>query len=151
MWPTSTALPTTSLPAQPSCRAAFALVHAANVGGERPGKVAAGRHVAQVVVELVGAADHVLAAFESAVDNHGQAFAERLRIVLEPHGPEITRGAVEELLQLFGLHGAQLRRADGAQQLGLVHLVIAAQKCGHAVPGIVPAAVLAAAPRLSAM
>ncbi len=108
---------------------------------ERPGEVAARRHVAQVVVELVGAADHVLAAFESLVDDHRQAFAERLRIVLEPHRAKIASRTVEVLLQLFSLHGAQLRSADCAQQLGLVHLVIAAQKCGHAVPGIFPAAI----------
>ena len=36
------------------------------------------------------------------------AVFERLGVGLEAHRPEIARGAVEELLQLFGLHGAQL-------------------------------------------
>ncbi len=128
--------------------AILALVHVADVGGERPGEVAAGGHVAQVVVELVGAADHILSAFEGAVDNHGEAFAERLRVVLEPDGTEIAGRTVEELLQLFGLHGAQLGRTKSAEELGLVHLVIAAEKCCHAVPGIFAAAVFRCHPML---
>ncbi len=43
-------------------RAGFAFIHAADVGAQGPGEVAARRDVAQVVVELVGACHKVLAA-----------------------------------------------------------------------------------------
>ena len=84
MWPTSTALPTTSLPAAVCrLRAGLAFVHAANVGGSVQVKSRPGTHVAQVIVELVGAGDQVLAAFERFVDDDGQAVAERLCIGLQ--------------------------------------------------------------------
>ena len=87
-----------------------------------------------MVVELVGAADQVLAAFEGLVDDHGKSIAQRRVIVGEADRSEISGGAVEELLELRGLHGAQVGGPDRAQELGFVHLVVAAQERGHAVP-----------------
>ncbi len=103
----------------------------------RPGEIAARNDVAEVVVELVGAADHVLAAFEGLVDDDGEAVARAAcRRASRPTGPEVAGGAVEELLEFRRLHGAQLGRAEHAQQLGFVHLVVAAQEGGDAVPGV---------------
>ncbi len=87
-----------------------------------------------MVVELVGAADHVFAAFEGLVDDHGEAVFKRFGIVGEAHGTEKAGGGVKELLEFLGLHGAEFGCADGAEELGLVDLVIAAEKGGNAVP-----------------
>src|SRR5580704_482967 len=89
-------------------RTSLAFVYAADVGEHGPKEVAAGDNVAQVVVELVGAADHVLAALERFVDHHGKAFGERRADRLETDRTEITSGAVEEMLEFFSLHGAKL-------------------------------------------
>ena len=89
-----------------------------------------------MVVELVGAADHVVAAFEGLVDDDGEAFAQRGGFRLEANRAEVAGGGVQELLELFSLHGAQFGCADGAEELGFVDLVIAAQEGGHAVPGV---------------
>ena len=112
MWPTSTALPTTSLPAQLSLRACLALVHAANVGQHCPVKIAARHHVAQVVVELVGAGDQVLPAFQRLVHDHRQSVAQRLVIVLQSHRAQKSRRPLEILLQAPrpAWCGAPLRR-----------------------------------------
>ncbi len=118
------------------CRAVFSFVHAANIGAERPGEVAAGRYVAKVVVQLIGAADQVLAAFEGLVDDHYEAVSRRgdLRIRLEPNRAQVARRSIEELLQLLGLHRAEFGSADRPQQFCLIHLVIAAQKRRNAAP-----------------
>ena len=48
----------------------LAFVDVPDVGGEGGGEVAAGRDVAVVVVELVGAGNEVVAVFEAEVEDH---------------------------------------------------------------------------------
>src|SRR5215469_15722376 len=114
--------------------AGLALVYAADIGAEGPGEVAARNHVALVIVELVGAADHIFAALERLVDDDGESVAERRVVVRETDRAEVPGGAAEELFELCSLHGAQFGRSQRSQQLGLVDLVVAAQEGGHALP-----------------
>ena len=86
-----------------------------------------------MVVELVGAADHVLAAFEGLVDDHSKSIAQRRVVVGEADRSEISAGALKNCsARRFAWCAG--RRADRAHELGFVHLVVAAQECGHAVP-----------------
>ena len=134
MWPISTALADYEGACAVGFGAGFAFVDAADVGQEGPGEVAAGNDVALVEVEPVGAADHVFAAFEGPVDDDGKAVAERGGFGLEANGAEIAGGRVQELLEFLGLHGAEFGCADGAEKLGFVDLVIAAEEGGNSMP-----------------
>ena len=67
----------------PIDRTAFALVHAADIGGEGPREIAARHNVAQVVVQLVRACNQVLSAFKRFVDHHRQAVFQRLGVGLQ--------------------------------------------------------------------
>ena len=48
-------------------RTSFALRYVADIGNHRGPKILARRNIAKVIIEFVGAADHVLAALESPV------------------------------------------------------------------------------------
>ena len=85
---------------------------------------------------MLAPADEVLAAFEGFVHDDRETVFERLCVRLQSDRSEEACWPVEELRKLFGLHGAQFDRADGAHQLGLVDLVVAAQERGNAVPRV---------------
>ena len=115
-------------------RAALALDGIADVGCDGGGEVAARRDVAEVVVELVGAGDHVGAAFEGLVEDDGDVFAERIFCCGEANRAQVPGGAIEPGLQLFGAHIAQLARAGDIEQLGFVDRMVATQEDGERLP-----------------
>ena len=103
---------------------------------QRPRKIAPRHHIAQVIIQLVRAATRFLRPSSDLSTTTVRPICQRLVIVLQSHRAQKSCRPVEILLQFLGLHGAQLRRAHRAQQLGLVHLVVAAQKRRHAMPRI---------------
>ena len=114
--------------------AALAFERVANVRGDGGGEVAAGRDIAEVIVEFVGAGDHVGAAFEILIEHDGEAVAEKLLCGGEADRPEIAGRTLEPGLELLRAHIAELARASDAEQLGLVHRVIAAEEDGERLP-----------------
>ncbi len=107
-----------------------AFVDVADVGDARPGEVAAWRDVAEVVVEFVGSADHIFAAFESLVDDdeRGARIAFVCGKDFEADGAEVASWAFEVESEFFGDHGAEFGYVGGGHQLGLVDEVVAAQE-----------------------
>ncbi len=109
------------------------LVDVADVGDARPGEVAAGHDIPEVIVHLVGAADHIFAVFESFIDDDecGAGIAFVCGKDFEADRAKVSGGAFEVESKLFGDHGAQLGHVSDSHQLGLIDEVVAAQKGNH--------------------
>ena len=90
-------------------RAAFTFRHIANIGNRRPLEVPLRRHIAEVVVKLIGPADHVLALGEGVIKDHDQS--RRLKVFrdLQANWPEISCRRAKPRLQLLA------RPSDAAQ------------------------------------
>ena len=98
----------------------LALVDVADVFGDGPGEVAAGGDVAQMVVELIGAGDEVLAVDEGGVeDDEGGVEVEELGLLVgvEALGRGERGGGVEAGV-VFERPGGQRGEADGAEEAG---------------------------------
>jgi len=130
----------------------FAFVDVADVGDAGLREVAAGGDVAIVEVELVGSGDEVGTAFETGVDDDDglDAFGEHIaqdalelvecfagfeavertlrHHLFDADRAEETRRTADVQLKFFGGHGAQLGGSGDGVELGLVHLVVAAEE-----------------------
>ena len=121
-------------------RAVFARRHAADVGGNGVLEIPPRRHVLQVIVELVGAADHVDATNQSLIEYDGDRPRIAALLLHIPPGerflglyhqanrPNEAAGALKAEFHFLGLHGTNLARLYQGEQLGFVHGVIAAQE-----------------------
>jgi len=85
-------------------------------------EVLAGRDVPQVVIVLVGAADHVDPTLQALVGEQGQA--------RHAHRPERAGVGAEPRVDFLGMRRTKLLAAGRALKLRLAELVIAAQQ-GH--------------------
>ena len=128
MWPISTALAT--LRGLPLMGQRVALVDVADVGEVRPGEVSSGDNIAVVIVEFVGSADHVFAAFKTEIghDRRGAWVAFGRGQNFQSDGAEVACRAFEVEREFFGDHGAEFDHVSDGHELGLVDEVISAQK-----------------------
>src|SRR5580692_4813380 len=84
--------------------AALAFERVSDVRGDGRGEIAARGHVAEVIIELVGASNHVGAALEGLIERGGEA-----------DGAEIAGGPLEPGLELLRAHIAELARASDGE------------------------------------
>src|SRR6516225_12006249 len=92
----------------PAIGTSFALDGVAHVGDDRGLKISPWRHVAEVVVEFVGAADHVVTAAECGVHHSRKSAVERLFGKRWANRANVTAGPGKELLDFLGGHGTEI-------------------------------------------
>ena len=113
-------------------RASFPCLDIADIRDGGVLKIAAGGHVLEVIVKFVGAADHVLTAFQSLIQHDRDAVGCAWQLLeigsthSKPHRTNKSARPMKIFFQLFCLHRAQFGRAQQGQQLGLVDGVVPA-------------------------
>jgi hypothetical protein len=120
MWPTLHGLADSS--GRRTCGALVARGHLAQVV-DLGLKILAQRHVAQVVIVLIGAGDHVAPAHQRLVRQN--------RHVLHAHRPQRSRFRAEPFAGSLRARGPELRVVDHGPELRLAQLMVAAQHRQH--------------------